>query len=194
MSGKMVGLAIALIAGLTGCGSPMLSPAATESLRDPGLAGEWAAADPMEIRAAISPADQVGGPYVVALTVHDHGEFRTALRLELIMTEVGGTRYADLFLARSERDKLVGSHGFLVVPVHQVMRAARDGDTLTVWPFRGDGTGDGSSPSQRVTVGAGEVSLVTASTDRIRETLARHGGEAGSFGDPIVFQRVGRLR
>lgn len=188
MDWKLSGIAAASVVWLAGCGSPFLSPAATENLRDPGLVGEWATTDPLAIRAEITAPDEAGGPYALALTVHDEGEFRTALSVDLTLTEVGGSRYVDLFLSSAERDKLVGSHGFLVVPVHQVMKAARDGNTLTVWPFRGDWTGE--APGQRVTVGDGEVPLVTASTDRVREMLARHGGDAGAFGDPIIFRRI----
>lgn len=84
--------------------------------------------------------DGAGGPYMVALTVQHEGESKTSLTLELTLTEIDGPRYADLFLARAERDRLVGTYGFLAVPVHQVMKLSRDGDELRVdassWPKR----------------------------------------------------------
>lgn len=195
---RLLGITVAALCALggAGCGSPFLHPAASASTSDPGLIGEWATAEPMEIRASIAPplSGSTGTAYAVALTVHEHGEFKTALNLDLMLTEINGDRYMDLFLSRPERDKLVGAYGFLVVPVHQVMKAVRDGDTLKVWSFRGDWlenhTTRGLFAHDRVTVGGGEVPLVTAPMERIRELLARHGGDPAAFGDPIVLQRV----
>jgi hypothetical protein len=197
-----VGVCIALV-GLSGCGSPLLHPASTvnDSVADAGIIGEWTATAPMQLRAVITagPADSSGCPYAATLTVHDKGEFRTALGFELMLTDIGSSRYADLFLARPDRDKLLGAYGFLAVPVHQVMKVDRDGDTLTVRPFRGDwlesqtqGVGERTFTHDRVAVGGGDVVMITARTEQLRDLLSRHSADPAAFGDPIVFHRTGK--
>lgn len=194
-------IACMVAAGLTGaggCGSPTVHPASTSGalVADPGIVGEWAASEPLGMRAVIEAVatDAKGPSYAASLTVHDKGEFKAAMGLELTLTEVGASRYADLFLARADRDKLVGTYGFLAVPVHQVMKIDRDGDTLTVRSFRGDwleGHSDGDQLAhERVGVGGGDVVMITAPTDQLRDLLARHADDPQAFGDPIVFHRI----
>ena len=192
-------VAVLSVAALAGCGSPFLHPASTgASLSDPGLIGEWVTSDDISVRAVVSgePSEAADRPYSVTLTVRDKGDPKTTLTVDCTLTEINGSRYADLFLAQPERDNLVGAYGFLVLPVHQIMRVARDGDRLTVWSFRGDWLDDrayaGVVAHDRVTVGGGSVAVVTSSTERIRDLLARHGQDPKAFGDPIVFQRVRR--
>ncbi len=195
---RLLGITMAALVALggTGCGSPFLHPAASTSTSDPGLIGEWATAEPMEIRASIAlpQSGSAGTAYTVALTVHDHGDFKTALNLDLMLTDINGDRYVDVFLSRPERDKLVGTYGFLVVPVHQVMKVVRNGDTLKVWSFRGDWLETHTTSSvfshERVTIGGGDLPLVTAPTDRIRELLAQHGDDPKAFAEPMVFHRA----
>jgi hypothetical protein len=183
--------------GATGCGSPFLHSAAVVSTLDPGLSGEWASSEPVEVRAVIASSHSIdagGEGYNVSLTVHDKGEIKTTLQLDLMLTEIGGSGYMDLFLARPERDKLVGAYGFLAIPVHQTMKFVRTGDTLTVWSFRGDWLDDYAPRDdfshERVTVGGAEVPMVTASTDRIRRLLAQHGDDPNAFANPMVFHRI----
>jgi hypothetical protein len=181
---------------LGACGSPALHSAATSGtlIADPEVVGAWATDEPLQIRAVISPAGSDAKGYTASLTVHNKGEFKTALNLDLLLTEIGSARYADLFLAQPERDKLVNNYGFLIVPVHQVMKLERDGNTLTVRPFRGDWLEthtDGQPGSHdRVAVGGGEVLMITAPTERLRDLLARHADDPRAFGDPIVFHRA----
>lgn len=191
-------VAAAVLPVVGGCGSPMLHSAATQGSRvaDPGMVGEWAASEPLELHAVITAAtsDTEGASYAATLTVHDQGEFKTALGLELTLTDVDSRRFADLFLARPDRDKIVGDYGFLAIPVHQVMKIDRDGDTLTVRSLQGDwlaGHTDGAAfTHERVAVGGGKVVMITAPTERLRDLLTRHADDPAAFGDPIVFHRL----
>lgn len=195
-------LVLATAGLIAGCGTTFLHSASgpEAAIRDPGLAGEWTTTGPTITHAVIGePRERAGasgdgGSYMVAITVQHEGETKTSLALELTLTEIGGARYADLFLARSERDRLVGTYGFLAVPVHQVMKVSREDDELRVWTFNGswlEGTANGGMFSHdRITIGGGEVELVTAPTDQLRELIARHGNDAAAFGDPMVFRRV----
>lgn len=202
MKSRCLAVAISIVGILAaaGCGLPFLHPAATVSTSDPGLVGEWATKDAMPMKAVIGPTnpDSVDNAYAVMLTVQEGGKLKTALNLDLKLTDIEGTRYADIFLARPEREKLVGSYGFLVLPVHQVMKVAREGDSLTVWTFRGDWVEDNTTGAvfshETVTVGNGQVSLATAPTRSIRELLAQHGSDPGAFSKPIVFHRVGSVQ
>lgn len=183
-----------------GCGTPTVHPSAAPGtvVADPGLPGEWAADEPLQLRAMIRPAmsDGKSAAYTASLTVHDKGEFKTALGLELTLTEIETVRFVDLFPARPDRDRLVGMYGFLAVPVHQVMRIDRDGDTMTVRPLladRPEDRADGAPVSrERIVVGGGEIAMITASTRRLRDLLAEHANDPAAFGDPIVFRRIGR--
>lgn len=189
-----------VMASLSGCGSATLQPAfhGGTAVSDPEIVGEWAAEAPLQVRAMIRPADTDGGAasYPVSLTVHEKGEFRAAMSLDLTLTQIESTRFADLFLARSNRDKLVGMYGFLAVPVHQIMKIERDGDTMTLRSFRVnrlEGLADAAPIwHERVVVGGGVVEMVTVRTKALRELLARNAGNAAAFADPIVFRRVGR--
>ncbi|MBX3375550.1 MAG: hypothetical protein KF678_00935 [Phycisphaeraceae bacterium] len=178
---------------LAGCGSPFIhSPVTGSPIQDPELAGEWTASEPLEVRATITPAGP-SEPYSLTLVVHDKGEFKTALTLELSLTRMDGETFADLFLSRTERDKLVNSHGFLVIPVHQVLKMSREGDTLIVRQFQGDflrGQAGGGARHDRVAVGGGEVTLITAPPEDLRDLLSRNAKNSAAFGDPIVFRRV----
>lgn len=191
---------VAVLTVVGGCGSPMLNSAATTGslVADPGMVGEWAASEPLQVRAVIEAADSntKGPSYAASLTVHDRGEFKTSMSLELTLTDLDSTRYADLFLARPDGDKLVGAYGFMAIPVHQIMRIVRDGDTLTVRQFQGswlEGRAEGVEYTHdRVAVGGGEVVMITAPTDKLKDLLVRHASDPAAFGDPIVFRRIGK--
>lgn len=191
------GLASAALATIVGCGAPFLhSPlAGSVPARDPGLIGEWTAVEPIAIRAIISERGGEPGLYSGRLiTTSDSGETISEVTVDLQLAEVEGALFADLFLARPDRDRLVESYGFLAVPVHQVLRLERDGDTLAARAIQGDWleantVGDGFA-HERVAVGGGDVVLITASSERARGLIERHAAEPSLLGAPIVFHRT----
>lgn len=190
-----------LTLALGGCGTPSVHTAAPlgETVRDDGIVGEWATSDPAaatQIRAIITgPTAPTTDVYPLSLTLHHEGKFKTSLNLEMRLTEIGRARYADLFLARSERDKIVETYGFLAVPVHQVLKIAREGDELRAWPFDGSWLERSDAATrvsrERIVVGGGEILLITAPSEELRKLLALHGKDVKAFGDPIT---LGRLR
>lgn len=186
---------IALLALASACGTAFVHPAAvSDSLaQDPGLVGEWECTGPTFIHAVIGRP--VGGLYPVTLTVRQKGAQQTSLSLDLSLTDIAGDRYADLFLSRTDRDKLVSTYGFLALPVHQIMKISRSFDQLEVWSFNGawiEGVArSGGYSHDRVTVGGGEISMTTATTDQLRELIARQGHDPKAFGDPTIFHRSG---
>jgi hypothetical protein len=179
-----------------GCGAPFLHPAVMpgSTAWDPGLVGEWTSAGETVVRAVISEKSE--GAYSAALTIHHKGEFKSSIELDVSLTDIGDARFADLFLARGERDKLVGTYGFLVMPVHQVMKLARDGDHLRVWSFDGDWlerhAGGNGFTSDRLVVGGGEIAVLTAPTAQVRAWIAKNAGNPGAFDPPTEFARVAR--
>ncbi|MBS0196490.1 MAG: hypothetical protein JSR77_07010 [Planctomycetes bacterium] len=185
---------VLLAFALDGCGGSFLHSAAgtSEAVWDPVIVGEWAAAGTTVTRAVVSELSP--GQYSVVLTVHHQGEFKTALKLDLVLTQIGTGRYADLFLSRSERDRLVGQYGFLVVPVHQIMKVSHDEDALRVWMFDAawlERAADaGKFTHDRVTLGGGEASVITESTEQLRELISHKGEDPTAFGPPIVFHRM----
>ncbi len=186
---------------LVGCGSAVMRPAGDPPVgvvvHDPGLVGEWATKDPADstqVRAIIR-ADAGGdlGMFLGSVVVHHDGQFKAATPVEITLTEIAGTRYLDLFLARSERDRLVTSVGFLVVPVHQFLKVERLGDELTLWMLNADTLERPAAVEgvgiQRVSVGGGHISMLSADSPRLHALLAKHGGDDGAFHRPVVLRR-----
>lgn len=184
-------MCVTLALVLSGCGSPSLHSAASAGSpsRDAGLAGIWLAHEPATVRADLSPKADAS-EYAASLTVHHKGEFKSSLEVDLVLFEIDGVQFADLFLSRPARDKLVESHGFLAVPVHQVTKLSRQGDVLTVWPFEADWLrSQVGAPVEPVAVGGGELTLITASPDQMRTILQRSATAPAAFGQPMIFQR-----
>lgn len=199
----LASLALAGVAGLVGvggCGAPFLhgpSLADAPAVRDDGLVGQWTMTGDTTTHATIVERPTGGNAYAVSLDVHYKGEFKAAVTLELVLTDIDGGRYADLFLARPERDKLVATYGLLVVPVHQVMRFQRTGDELRVWPFDGAWLernasvgGEGGFSSDRLVIGGSETAVLTAPSGQVRAFIAKYGQDPRAFGDPFVFRRA----
>jgi hypothetical protein len=137
-------------------------------------------------------AETSDGPYRVTLGVSHKGEPKTTLRLELSVVDAGSNRYADLFLAKEEREKLVNGYGFLVLPVHQIMKMSREDDTLRVWTFDErwlDKQSAAGLPHDRFAIGGGTITVITAPKEQVQQLIAG-AEEPGQFGDPIVFRRV----
>lgn len=189
---RMLTGCVAAACCLSACSTPFVSPVHTpaSTILDPGIVGAWVSEGPSQYRAIVAePSD---GSYPVTVVVSDKGAVKTALNLEVALTDIEGTQYADLFLARSEREKLVGEYGFLVLPVHQVARVERDADSLQVWFLKGEWAGrvDGRFALRTVPIGGGETTVVLADTDRVRKLLAEHAADPAMFADPIVFRRT----
>lgn len=196
--GAGVGFAVGVLGLTSGCGAPFLhSPlVGADPALDPGLAGEWAASEPVALRAIVRTREGEPGSYTGHLiATSESGETAADVTVDIQLAEIGGGLYADLFLARPARDRLVESYGFLAVPVHQVVRLEREGDTLTARAIQGDWleghvAGDAFG-HERVAVGGGEVVLITARSGAARRLIERHADEPGALGEPIVLRRVG---
>jgi len=178
---------------LVGCAPAFLHSAALPGrpVSDPGLVGEWVTSGDTVTRATVSESEDPG-MYRVALTIHHKGEFKSALTLDLTLAGSESATFVDLFLAKPEREKLVGAYGFLVLPVHQVMKIARERNEVRLWPFNEQWLQrEGESyPSERMAIGGGETTVVTAPSEQVRDLLERHADDPNAFGDPIVFRRV----
>lgn len=187
-------MTIVSIGGLPGCGSPFLHTASTsdQAISDPRLIGEWTTDDEHPTRARIMEPQPTR--YVLELTVHHEKDPPTRLALDLTLTRIGNDQYADLFLSREERDRLVKNYGFLVVPVHQVMKIAPGVEEMQVWSFDGSWLEQtakrGGWTHDRVALGGGESVMIAGSTSQVRELIRKHGEDPRAFGEPIVFRRV----
>jgi len=174
----------------------LLHPAATpaQAVRDDGLAGAWVTADAgddTQVFALIAEPATGSSAYLVSLTVYYEGQFQSALGVEATLTDVGEARYAGLFLDRAERDRLVGHYGFLAVPAHQVCKLQREGDELRLWWLQESwlqGAGAPGPGGDRIVVGEGEVTMLTATTDEIRSLLART--DESAFGAQMTLRRM----
>lgn len=190
-------VSVVLLLGLTGgCSTPFLNSAATSNslVSDPEMVGEWVSEGDTITRAKI--ASQNAGRYEVTLIVHHKGELKSQVNLDVTLTDIGEARFWDLYLARSDREKLVATYGFLAVPVHQIMKVSRAGNELRVWNFNAAWL-DSTAKSERIgsnhiALGGGDVSMVTAPTEQVRELIRRHANDPAAFEAPIVFRRVAK--
>ncbi len=189
-----------MVLGLTACGTPVVHTAAPigTTARDDGLVGEWATSDPgepLQVRAVVAgPTAPTSDRYAVSLTIHHEKNFVTALSLDVHITDIGEGRYIDVFLAESERNRLVGSYGFLVAPVHQIVKIHRRGDAIDLWMFDRswlkDATGASAMQATTVPIGDRDVVLLTAPSSDVRAVIAQIAEGGHTHGDPIRLRRL----
>lgn len=182
-----------------GCGSPVLYSVALpdRGTKDPGLIGQWVADGRVRIDVVIEDARAGVGPtaYLASLIVHDQYGYATALGIDLLLTDVGASRYIELSLARRERVRLINAYGLLAAPVHLVMKIERMGDTLTIRPYTGEFTARAIRAPHRRDRNAMDddaIDLVTTPTGLLRSHLVRHADDPRVFGEPITFRRMVR--
>jgi hypothetical protein len=176
---------------LAGCSAPFLHPPTGPAASDPGLIGQWATDGDTVTRALVSPTD-AKGKYRVDLTIHDKGELRTELALEASLVGEAAPYYLDLFLAEEARKKLANTYGHLVLPVHQIVKLARDGDRLRIWQFdeRWLARESSDTPRGQFAIGDRNVTVVTAPANQVRALLDSSRDNPDAFTDPLVFERV----
>ena len=184
---------LVMAAALIACSTPSLQPlAGPESLvSDAGLVGTWAMEPPNELRVVVT--EGTDGRYLGALDVQNAGR-TTSLMLELSLTQIGGDRYVDLFLAKPERDALAGRYGFLALPVHQFMMLERNGDELRVTSFKAHWLKEASATTKAfameiLPVGGNEIGVVTADSGSLNDFLRAHAHDPGATAPPMVFRR-----
>ncbi len=178
-------ITLAMLGAASGCSTPSLSPIADQatSVREEGLVGEWKSD---EYSATVSaPSDKA--LYKVAISSISDDEIRGSLNLELRATTLGDHHYLDLFLAKSERKKLVDQYGGLAIPTHQIMRYRLDGDTLTVWMLK-EGSLPGTDGRTHIVYMDDEAEVLTAETAGLRKLIERAPEEA--FDGATEFKRV----
>ena len=192
-------LALGLITMLLpACGTPVLHTAAPvgTTVRDDGLVGEWATsdtADDLQIRVIITgPKAPTSDLYPASLSVFHKNRLSSAISLDVHITDIGEHRYADLFLAENERSHLAGMYGFLVVPVHQIVRIKREGDSLDLWMFDKSWSDGEAGLAQRASINIGDrdVVLFTSTSDNVRAILAQVGQGDEAFGERIRLIRL----
>lgn len=191
---RISALAIAgLMTIVTGCSAPFLHPASGPPASDPRLVGEWVTEGDTVIRAVVSSTD-AKGRYRVDLTIHDKGALQTELALEASLVGEASPYYLDLFLAEDAREDLAETYGHLVLPVHQIMKLARDGDHLQVWQFNEQWLAreSGDIPRRQFAIGGRDVTVVTAAPEEVRALLESGRDNPEAFTDPLRFDRVSR--
>jgi hypothetical protein len=189
--------AIAWVAVLAGCSTPSLGPIATTStaVSDPGILGTWTTESPWPMTATVSA--QAGDTYMLDLTVTPRDGSPVRRRIDLKLVDIGKHRYADLYLEHLDRDGLFGTYGHLAIPVHQIMKLERTGNTLKAapidqaWLEKAVGDAKSGVSHQRVPAAGGEFLILTASPAEIQRFLASHADDARAFPSPYIFQRSG---
>jgi hypothetical protein len=180
---------------LSGCSAPSLRAlyAPGSLVQDPGVVGEWATDGPTVTRVVVN--EGADGKYLGALTIHKDAELKTALSLELSLTQIGEDRYVDLFLARTERETMAARYGFLALPVHQFMIIEREDDVVRVRMFNADWIQRAASENafayEVLPIAGRDIAVITADSGSFSEFLREHAHDEGALLPPMVFRRVG---
>jgi hypothetical protein len=184
---------VVLAAALVACSSPSIRPlAGPESLvSDPGLVGTWVTEGPNPTRVVVT--EGTDGKYLGAVELQT-ADRTISLALDLSLTQIGDDMYVDLYLAKPEREALVGRYGFLALPVHQFMMIKRDGDELRVTAFKARWLQEASAANgfalEVMPIGGHEIGVITADSGTLTELLRTHAHDAGATTKPMVFHRL----
>jgi hypothetical protein len=185
---------MAALLALGGCAAPSLRPlTGPESLvQDAGLVGEWVTEGPTVARVVVTEGED--GRYLGALTIHHKGEFKTALELEISLTQIGEDRFIDLYLTKRNRQALAAQYGFLALPVHQFMMLERAEDVLRVWTFDSEwirpAAAERACASEVLPIAGRDIAVITADADELAAFLREHAHDPGSLSPPMVLHRV----
>lgn len=195
---------IACVPMIAACSTPFVNSGvgAGQALSDPKVVGDWKPADADDEDSAVLHIEAAPGArdvYRVVLTECVGDKTRT-LELEARLTELGGRKFADLFLAKSVREDLVGVYGGLAVPVHQMLKYTCDGDELKLWQLDSKQfeklAAEAELTSTRVVIGGGSatgdgtLSMIVAPTEQIRKFLAAHADDEDIFDALDAYRRV----
>ena len=182
------------------CSVPFLRPLHRPEtvIKDDRVVGTWSSEGEMRVRAVVAKTD--GAAYAATLDVWYEKEHKATLTADLWLVRLGAATFADLLLDKKTRDRLVQSHGLLIVPMHQIFRLELDGDTLEVrsldvdWLEKALRGGVVSLPHTFQPTEDGEIPVVTAATDEIERFFRENVDRAEAFDDATIFTRVKAAR
>ena len=188
--------AVVLALASAGCAVPFLRPLHTPAtlVRDDGLRGTWLSEGKTRVQAVVVAAE--GAAYRVTLDVWHDGEHKTTLVADLSLVRLEGELFADLELAKEARNRVAQTYGLLLLPMHQIFRLERAGDTLRVrsldddWLEEALRRGVISLAHEYQPGEDGEVLVITAPTDELQRFFRENAARIEAFRDVATFERT----
>jgi hypothetical protein len=212
MNRILLALAAAMVALLCACGevvslSPLASPQAT--VKDDGLIGRW-----RQLPGPRDNADTHNEPFEL-VAVENGYELRggwkddPGITIRMTLVQIGDTRYLDMTYAPGT-DKRASDALNAGLPVHRISEFSRDGDRFTMRSLDFDRfkalTEEGKAGLAFVRLEEGAVVdrfsqdqpdrapfqqiVITETTPRLQEWLARHAARPELWGEETVFERA----
>lgn len=127
---------VTLAALIGGCGAQSVNPLASDEVTavDDGFIGVW---DEDDGKLAFTVTSPDAGRHAYHVTINKKGEGAAAglneMKLDCILADVNGHRYADLTTAEANGEALEKLGAGFVIPVHQFVGVKREGDSLSFW-------------------------------------------------------------
>jgi hypothetical protein len=185
---------LVLVVGLlAGCTTPSIGPGYTSDVvvHDDAYLGVWVASDG-EGRYSVAKGE--GPAYAVTYERLKEGEEYEPASLEVVVFELDGVRYLDVYPGQDEVERSVKRIGTLFWPVHNFCRVELDDGSLRIEMLdaewingQGELLGAASTRSQ-------DTTLLTADAASIQRLLRRAQQAPEAFSDALVLRRenVGR--
>lgn len=173
-----------------GCSTPSLNPAYTDEtiVYDAAFVGTWHDQDRTgryEVRRHPSKG------YEVMYTRLDVDEPFKPVELQVVVFEVGGTRFFDVMAGQSEIDAVVERMGTLFLPVHNFGRVSVQGESLHVDLLDMDWLNAQRATLQTPNATMDDVVVLTAKPEELQALLERADASPDAFSDEaLILDRV----
>jgi len=181
----------ALICVVAGCSTPSIGPGYTDEtiVMDDAYVGTWVDQDRTG-RYRVTKASE--RRYAVSYERQDIGaEPFTPVEVDVVVFEVGGTRFIDAFPGEAEIERVAERAGFLFLPVHNFARVSMEEDVIRI-----DALDMGWVNAQRETLEAPHTTqednvILTAGPEAIQELLRRAMETPEAFSDDaLILERA----
>lgn len=177
---------------LAACSIPSIHPFHTpESLLcDSSLAGCWAMED-VDGKPIILMVTGEGPQHHAAVVFTDQNDELASMIFQASTFRVENATYADLTLADSQVEELRSRYLLFAMPVYQVIRYERVGDSLHVWQLNPQRMQERLAGLGIPSVENGQVDRVlTGTPEQLQEFLKAHTHDEDIWSDPITFVRL----
>lgn len=182
---RLIGLCLAL-AVACGCSTPSLNPAYTEDtiVYDEAYVGTWLDQDRTG-RYEVRRHPDTG--YDVLYTRLDVDEPFKPVELQVVVFEVGQTRFFDVMAGQSEIEAVGERLGTLMLPVHNFGRLSFEGETLFVDLLDMEWLNTQRATLQTAHSTVEDVVVLTAPPEDLQKLLERADTAPNAFSDEALI-------
>jgi len=184
-------LMMCVIAGvLCGCTTPSLGPAYTDEtiVHDNAYVGTWLDQDRTG-RYTVSRSSGKG--YLVRYERLDLGDQPfEPVEVDVVVFEVGGTRFIDAYPGESEVDRVMERAGTLFFPMHNFARLTMEGGVITIDLLDMGWVNDQRATLETAHGSTKDTVVLTADPTALQALLERAAKTPGAFSDDsLILER-----